>query len=158
MILINKIIIFFILIFSLNLNAYALKNKILYKVNNEIITSIDLLNEVEYLVLINKNLKNLKKERIFDIAMSSLLREKIKKIELRKYVSSFEVDENFYNLVKENFLKKIDYNTTNDLERYLIDKNLNIKIIKQKLIEEALWNQLILNKYSKDVKIDKKKN
>ena len=30
-------------------------------------------------------------------------------------------------------------------------------MIKQKLIEEALWNQLILSKYSKDIKIDKKK-
>ena len=81
------------------MNVYALENKILYKVNNEIITSIDLLNEVEYLTLINKNIKNLNKERIFEIGMNSILREKIKKIELKKYVSSFEVDENFYNLI-----------------------------------------------------------
>ena len=44
------------------MNVYALENKILYKVNKENITSIDLLNEVEYLTLINKNLKNLQQE------------------------------------------------------------------------------------------------
>ncbi len=156
MILLKKITVF-IFLFTFYLNAQAFENRILYKVNNEIITSIDLLNEVEYLTLINKNLQNLQNEKIFDIGISSLLREKIKKIELTKYVSSFEVDENFYNLIEQNFLKKIDFESTNELEIYLIDKNLDIEIIKQKLIEEALWNQLILNKYSKDVKIDKKK-
>ncbi len=156
MILLKEIIAFSIFLFF-SLNSYALENKILYKVNNEIITSIDLLNEVEYLTLINKNLKNLNKDRIFEIGISSLLRERVKKIELEKYVSSFEVEENFYKIIEENFLKKINFNSINDLEMYLIDKNLDIKIIKQKLIEEALWNQLILSKYSKDVKIDKKK-
>ena len=157
MILIKKIITFFLFLFSFCMNVYALENKILYKVNNEIITSIDLLNEVEYLTLINKNIKNLSQERIFEIGMNSILREKIKKIELKKYVSSFEVDENFYNLIQDNFLKKINFETINELEKYLLDKNLNIKMIKQKLIEEALWNQLILSKYSKDIKVDKKK-
>ena len=157
MILIKKIIIFFLFLFSFCMNVYALENKILYKVNNEIITSIDLLNEVEYLTLINKNIKNLNKERIFEIGMNSILREKIKKIELKKYVSSFEVDENFYNLIQDNFLKKINFETINELEKYLLNKNLDIKMIKQKLIEEALWNQLILSKYSKDIKVDKKK-
>ena len=157
MILIKNIIIFFLFLFSFCMNVYALENKILYKVNNEIITSIDLLNEVEYLTLINKNIKNLSQERIFEIGMNSILREKIKKIELKKYVSSFEVDENFYNLIQDNFLKKINFETINELEKYLLDKNLNIKMINQKLIEEALWNQLILSKYSKDIKVDKKK-
>ena len=157
MILINKIITFLIFLFFISTNVNALENKILYKVNNEIITSIDLLNEVEYLTLINKNLKNLNKEKIFEIGINSILREKIKKIELTKYISSFEVDENFYNLIQNNFLKKINFETINDLEKYLLDKNLNIEMIKQKLIEEALWNQLILSKYSKDIKIDKKK-
>ena len=156
MILLKKIIAFSAFLFF-SLHTYALENKILYKVNNEIITSIDLLHEVEYLTLINKNLKNLKKERIFEIGMSSLLREKVKKIELRKYVSSFEVDENFYKIIEENFLNRINFKTFDELERYLINKNLGVETIKQKLIEEALWNQLILSKYSKDVKIDKEK-
>ena len=155
MILKKNIINFFLFLFSFYVNVYALENKILYKVNNEIITSIDLLNEVEYLTLINKNIKNLNKEKIFEIGMNSILREKIKKIELKKYVSSFEVDENFYNLIKNNFLKKINFETINELEKYLINKNLNIEMIKQKIIEEALWNQLILSKYSKDIKVDR---
>ena len=61
--------------FFISTNVNALENKILYKVNNEIITSIDLLNEVEYLTLINKNLKNLNKEKIFEIGINSILKK-----------------------------------------------------------------------------------
>ena len=37
------------------------ENKILLKINNEIITSIDILNEIKYLGLVNNEFKNLKK-------------------------------------------------------------------------------------------------
>ena len=78
-----SIIIFssFILIFSSN----SYENKILFKVNNEIITSIDILEEIGYLKMINNNLQNLEKEKIFEISKNSLIREKIKIIELSKY-------------------------------------------------------------------------
>ena len=38
---------FFILIFLMNL-TYAQENKILFKINNEIVTSIDVLNEINF--------------------------------------------------------------------------------------------------------------
>ena len=51
-------IIFFISIIFLSNNGYAIKNKILFKVNNEIITSIDLLEETKFLKAINEELEN----------------------------------------------------------------------------------------------------
>ena len=42
--------------------ANSSENKILFKVNNEIITSLDILNELQYLQSINKEFKNIKKE------------------------------------------------------------------------------------------------
>ena len=68
-----------ILIISLTNFSYALENKILFKINNEIITTIDLYDETKYLKLINKNLLNLEDEKLFEIAKNSLIREKIKK-------------------------------------------------------------------------------
>ena len=54
---------FYIFLFK---SVFALENKILFKVNNEIITSVDIINEIEYLKLINKNLDSLENEKIFD--------------------------------------------------------------------------------------------
>ena len=64
------------MIISLTNFSYALENKILFKINNEIITTIDLYDETKYLKLINKNLLNLEDEKLFEISKNSLIREK----------------------------------------------------------------------------------
>ena len=60
------ILICFFLIFVSQKN-YAFENKILFKVNNEVITSVDILNKIKYLNLKNKNIKNLEKKEILNI-------------------------------------------------------------------------------------------
>ena len=55
---------FSIIFFSISL---AIENKILLKVNNEIITSIDILSELKYLGIINKDLKKTTKSQAFEI-------------------------------------------------------------------------------------------
>ena len=56
----NKRIQFFVCIifFFLLSNLHALENKILIKVNNEIITSLDINNEINYLIALNKKIEN----------------------------------------------------------------------------------------------------
>tara|TARA_B100000902_G_scaffold398896_1_gene467419 strand:- start:466 stop:1392 length:927 start_codon:yes stop_codon:yes gene_type:complete len=152
----NIIILFLIIIFSSN-KINALENKIIFKVNNEIITSVDVLNEIEYLSLLNKNLYELEEEIIYEIAKNSLIKEKIKKIELSKYFEKLEIEEKYYELFMNDFIKKIKLKSLKDLEILIANKNLKMKDIESKLIIELLWNQLILNKFSRDVKIDKKK-
>ena len=65
---------------------HTFENKILFKINNEIITSLDLLDEIEYIKLLNKQLVKLDNEKIFEIAKNSAIREKIKIIELSKFL------------------------------------------------------------------------
>ena len=65
-------------------DVYSEKNKILFKINNEIITSVDLLEESNFLRAINKDLQNIEKEIVFEISKKSLIRRKIKHIELKK--------------------------------------------------------------------------
>ena len=48
-------------------NSIALENKILFKINNEIVSTIDLFNESKYLTLLNTNLANLEKNKIYEI-------------------------------------------------------------------------------------------
>ena len=80
---INKIFIFIFifLLFFLSVSS-AKENKILLKVNNEIITTMDVLNEIEYLSIINSQFRIMKKNVKIDIAKNSLVKEKIKIIEL----------------------------------------------------------------------------
>ena len=42
--------------------AYSLENKILIKIDNDIITLIDLKKEINYLTALNPNIKNLEKQ------------------------------------------------------------------------------------------------
>ena len=69
----------------------AKKNKILFKLDNEIITTVDLNHEVNYLININKNLKNSRRET-FKITRKTLIRNKIK-IELSRTLKNYNIDE-----------------------------------------------------------------
>ncbi len=152
-----RIINFFLLFLIFTFKTFALENKILFKVNNEIITSIDLLSEIEYLKLVNENLNNIEQKKLFEIAKNSIIREKIKIIELFKYYDNFEVEPQHYKILMNELLRKTNLNTSEDLKKLLISKNINIDSVEQKIKIEILWNNLIYRKYSKDVKIDKKK-
>ena len=68
-----------ILITIITTNVNSLENKILYKINNEIITSLDLTKEKKYIVILNPALKNLEQIKINQLAVDSILNEKIKK-------------------------------------------------------------------------------
>ena len=50
----KKFLLTIILTFFFNLNVYSLENKILLKIDNEIITSVDIFLEIQYLTAINK--------------------------------------------------------------------------------------------------------
>ena len=71
---------FLILIFILiSINIYAKEIKIISKINNEIITNIDLENQIKYLLIINNNLKNLSRKDLIELSKNSLIREILKK-------------------------------------------------------------------------------
>ena len=59
------------------INVNTAENKILLKINNQIITSLDILTELDYLTTINKELKKIEKEKAFEISKNSIIREKI---------------------------------------------------------------------------------
>ena len=70
-------LIFFSLIIFTPLNA--IESYIKFKVNNEIITNIDLDIEYRYLIALNNELKNVDKDVLLKLAKESIIREKIKK-------------------------------------------------------------------------------
>ena len=146
-----------IIYFFLILTAKAEENKILFKVDNHIITSIDIFEEIEYLKMINKNFENLEKEKIFEISKNSIIREKIKLIELSKYFEKIEVDDQYLEFLIKNLINQLNLNSEDELKIYIKKNGIKYETIKKKLQIELLWNQLIFNKHSKDVKLIKKK-
>ena len=145
-------VIYSLTIFS---NVLAIENKILFKVNNEIITSIDILTEVNYLITINNDFSKMPKKQIFEIAKKSLIREKIKEIELKKFFKEIKVEEEFLNNLLINHFKSTGITNINDFEKYFISLDINPVLIKKKITIEVLWNQFIFKKYNQSVKINK---
>jgi len=142
-----------IIFFSFSL---AIENKILFKVNNEIITSIDILTELKYLAIINKDLKKTTNNQAFEIAKRSLIREKIKEIELKKLLKEIEVEEKFLNNLLINYFKVINIKTISEFEKFFISQDIDPNLIKKKISIEILWNQFIYSKFKQNVKIDRK--
>ena len=138
-------------------DSYAEENKILFKINNEIISTIDLFNETKYLSLLNTNLTNLEKNRIYEISKNSLIREKIKEIELLRNYKNLDVDQKYFGQLMNNYSKKMGFKTIKEFETHIKVNELNIESIKKKIKIEVYWNQLIVKKFLKDVKIDKEK-
>ena len=152
-----KIIISFIFYMFFATQSYGLQNKILVKVNNEIITSIDLLNEVEYIKMLNTNLKNLSNEKLFEIAKKSIIKEKIQQLQTQKLYTSTEVEKKYLDLLLNEFIRKANLNSREELQELINSKGIKIERILEKIKIEILWNQIIVNKFSKKIKINKQK-
>jgi len=153
-----KILYIFLILTILNIpKSIALENKILFKVNNEIITTIDIYEEIKFLKIFNPEVNSLNETELFEISKNSVLRDKIKKIEIMKFVSDIKVDDKFLTKLLKNKYSKISINSLVDFENYLKNNNLNIKNIKEKLYIEIIWNDLIFQKFKNKVVIDKDK-
>jgi peptidyl-prolyl cis-trans isomerase SurA len=136
-------------------NCNSVENKILFKVNNEIITSLDILHELKYLQTINKEFQNIKKEEAFQISKNSLIREKIKEIEIKKIVREIKFkDKTLDNLILKYF-KEFQITSIPEFEKFFLSKDIDPNKIRKKITIEVLWNELVYNKYQKNIKINK---
>jgi peptidyl-prolyl cis-trans isomerase SurA len=145
------------LILNLTSILQSQENKILIKVNNEIITSLDLLNEMKYLESINKEFRKTKKNQAFEISKNSLIREKIKEIELKKLMDEIRIEDKTINNILINYFERLGINSISKFNRYFIEKKIDPNVIKKKITIEILWNQLIYQKFYNSIKIDRGK-
>ena len=126
---------------------------IIAKVDNEIITNIDIEIEKKYLLLLNNRLKKLNEKEFFILAKNSLIREIIKKKEINK--SFKKRDEKIKNKIIENFYTRLGFKRKNEFIKFLDSNRINFENLKEKLIIEAFWNQLIFIKFKDRIRIDK---
>ena len=136
---------------------FAFENKIILKVDNEIITSYDIEIEYRYLSTLNKNIVNLDKKKIFEVSKDSLIKEKIKKIEILKNIDEIKLEEKYINQVIENIYKKIGITNLEKFKEYLEINKVNYNDVINKISIEVLWNDLIYSKYNKKININEEK-
>ncbi len=145
---------FFVIVVLINFNNVESKEvKILKKIGNEIITNIDIENEYKYLISLNKEYQNLEKEKIFNFAKSSLLREKIKEIELKKYFD-LGVQDSFLNSKIGEIYTNLGFSNSEDFQKYLDQYDLRIQDVAKKIEIELKWNKLVYDKYKDQLVIN----
>ena len=104
-------------------NSNSIENKILFKIDNEIITTIDIYEEIKFLRIFNPEINNLDEIELFEISKNSILKDKIKKVEILKFVKDLEVEDKFIlNLIRAKYAK------------LNIDTLENFKIYSKKII------------------------
>ena len=149
----KKIIFFFIIFFFQIYLGNSFEVKIVSKVNNEILTNIDIQNEGNYLLIVNANLKNLNKNELYQLSKNSLIRQILKKEEVLKHFNLKKNSELSEKLLKENYTAQ-GFENKEKYSNFLMKEGFNIEILKEKLLIERLWNSLIYEKFKNKIKID----
>lgn len=140
---------FLIIKFPTKADVYIVTN-----IDGQIITNYDIEKESDYLIILNPSLSKLNKDEVLQISKQSLIREIIKKKEIKK---TFDLSKEnpFVNDYLKNLYTKLDFISENDFKEYLLETSkYSILDIKQKLKIEILWNELIYLKYFKQVNIN----
>ena len=151
MIKINKIIyLILLLFFSSNLKA-KIENKIIVKVENEIITNYEIKNKIlSTLILSNleinqKNIDDLKRQ-----SLNLLVNQKLKEIELKKYnIITTDLEIN-------NYLNRISSNNVNSLKEKFISNNLDFSFLLNEIKTELNWKKLIFQLYNKRIDLEER--
>lgn len=153
----NKVLLIILITFNLFGNDIAFsKVEIKVKINDKIITNIDIQKEARYLKILNSNLNQLSDDKVLELAKFSLINEIIKEKEILKFsIKNFE-DNPFLKDYLENLYSKLNFNNQQEFENLLNQKKTyNFEEIKYKINIELHWNELIYNKFERQVKIDK---
>ncbi len=149
-----KLLIFIMTLLSFIKYAQANLIEIKVKLQNEIITNLDIDDEKKYLFFLNPRLLELEELQINKIAIDSLINEIIKKKEVER-IFSLDQNEKLLDVVENNLLLKKNIKNKEEFVQILNNQKLDYNNIKQKLLVEALWNQLIFKKYSENVVINR---
>ena len=146
----KKILIYIILVFFFQTLSASISNKIIVKIENEIITDYEFQNKLlTSLVLSNQNITqeniNLNKK----IILNFLIDLKLKRLELSKYklqVNNTKVD---------NYIKAVSsYQNIEEAKIKFNNNNLNFELFYEEIKTQFEWQQLIYKIYSRKIEID----
>ena len=152
----KKIFLYFFIIFQLCAKqSIGLENKIIFKINDKLITTFDVKQEERYLKILNPNLNKIDQNKLKTLATDSIVKEKIKEIELIKYYQIEKaLDDANLKIIMKNLYQAVGYQNEKEFKDYLKTQNIKFLSVKRKLAIEMLWNNLIFQKFSNRVVIN----
>ena len=151
----KNLLLCFVIFFSFIENGFSSNSsKIILKIDNQIITNLDLESEYKYLSALNEELKSMNKIKLLNIAKDSLTKEIIKKNELKKYYNLDEIESEYVDEQFKNLFIRLNIESEEKFAEYLKEYDLNIQEVKKKIKIETFWNELIYNKFNNSVEID----
>lgn len=157
MTIIKKLIIFVYIFFSLsNYSLSQINFEIVMKINNEIITTFDVEQEMNYLLALNPQLKKLENKELKILAKRSIIKEKIREIEILKY-NELKIENFQFEKYISNLIRSLDFSNQDEFMNYLMNFNVSIDYLKKKILIENEWKSLIYAKYIDSIKINKVK-
>ena len=124
-------LILFFLIININ-NVLPNEVNIQFKIDNKIITNIDIEKEYRYLAALNTSLQTLEKKKAYQIARASMIKEVIKRNELKKYYNLDQNPDYMAETVK-NFYKSLGIKNEKEFENYLLRHGLILNDVKKKI-------------------------
>ena len=145
---------FILILLFLLLNSFSslfseINDKILIKVENNIITNYEFKNKILRLLMFSntevtqENINLIKKS-----ALDSLLMSEIKKIELSKY--PIKIDQKQL----DSYISKISVSNINELKKRFNQNNIDYDLYAEEMETELMWQNLIYSKYSNKINID----
>ena len=153
MIILRLIIIFF-LIFKFN-NGHAIENKILIKVDQKIITTIDILNEINYITSLNPSFKTADQNTKFEIAKNSLIKQALKEKEIYKIFKNIDLKEDDFKRILINQYSNKNLDNINSVEQYLKKFDLELSDLFEKTEVNTYWNEMIVQRFNKNININR---
>lgn len=140
------LVINFVFFGSLQANV---KNKIIVKVGNEIVTNFELKNKIlTNIFLSGKEVNQANIDSLKKVVLNQLINLKLKKIELNKF--EIQKDKNRIN----NYLNSISQNNIEDFKIKFKKNNLSFDLFVEELDTEFRWQKLIYSIYSKKIVIN----
>ena len=134
--------------------VYSKDITIKYKIDNEIITNLDILNEIEYLIAFNNDLKILSKEELIKIGVKSKIREKIKLLEVSKYFDLEKPNEELDKLVENNLIINLNLSSKDEILNFMSENNISYENINLKYKIDLFWNKMIYDKYATKISVN----
>ncbi len=129
----------------------ALKNEIIVKIDNSIITTYEIKNKIKTsLILSNQDINQTNIDKNKKRALTYLIDLKLKVNELEKF--KFNID----NVNVNNQLLSLSSNNIDEFEKKFQEFGINFELFVNEIKIETAWKQLMFNIYKDKVKISQK--
>ena len=150
---VNFIIVNLFLIFFISEPTYSsIKNNIIVKVGDEIVTSVELENKIKITLLLSSEERNQQNiNRVKKIALKSLIDLKLKNDELKKYDIKIKETAVAQHLKRVSSSLQIDKKELNNLFKA---NDIDYEQYLEEIKIEIMWQQLIIDIYSSKIRIN----